>query len=621
MTLITIISIQQKKKLDSVINYYNSQAALVNSDPDLKNKMSGDILLIRTIKELIEQQKVSSSNNAEMTKTFTQMKKISDYSKQGEQYFRSNKMKESEEAFNSAISQVKDVENAFDRLKNIEKYNADVKALPLYNSAMKNLRNNKADAAFTEFSQVIRDYPTSSYSFQSLDQINKIVELKSKEETKPIDETKPKAIFSEANTLYNNKKYQESINKYYELIINYPTSTYIKDSTTNIQKINNIIVSEQKIDNMDEVTKEKFKSEYSKFLTAINRNELKDARDYYFNALNLIINPYTNETIPKFYEAEERYIASLLEGKVDKSSVSTKELEDKYRAEIDNLRKKYEDDIAKLSNTNTKDLENRHKLEIDALKKKYEDDIAKLASSNNTKALEDRHKTEIDALKKKYDDDIAKLASSNNTKDLEDKYKAEMDSLRKKYEADIARLTSSSTKELEEKHRLEIDALRKKYEAELDRSLRERMALDTRDIEEKLENKYKKELEFEKTKIIDDYKYQMEALRKEQDVNKVLTPTELISGKGSLYVGRVIERIDKSITFQLLSKDFVNYIGNGDRLTVIRRDKDNIERFVGYVDVLFITDSSLFARGIVTNETKLEIAPNDILIYTKKENK
>jgi len=514
------------RKFDSVVNYYNSQIDLVNSDNDLKSKMNGDLLLIRTTKELMKQMTLPKNNEVE---------------------------------------------------------------------------------------------------------------------------TKSRVIFNEATALFNIKKYQEAANLYYNLIMKYPSSSYIAETTNNLMKINDILVSGK---SNEETIRGNFRSEYSKFLTALNRNELKKARDSYFNALNIIINPYTNETIPKFHEVEERYIASILEAnrsgnsrieienlkkKYDddiaklnnRNSTKERELENKYKLEIENLKKKHDDDIAKLSSGNTtkdnKVLEDRYKLEIENLKKKYDDDIAKLNSSNTTKdnkVLEDRYKLEIENLKKKYDDDIAKLNSSNSTKEreLENKYKLEIENLKKKYESDTAKLSSSSssssssTKELEEKHKKELDDLRKKYESELEKTKKELTSVDTKSIENRLESEYRKKLE----KIENDYKSQINNLKREQYSSKPLESVEKISGDNDIYIGRVIERIDKTVTFQLLSREFTSYIANGDKLTVIRRDRDGKERFVGHINVISVTNSSLFARGVIFGETKLDIYPNDILVLPKK---
>ncbi len=536
----------------------------------------------------------------------------------------------------------------------------------------------KYDIAMNELSTIIKETPSSDYANMALNDIVKLADALSADSKIKDSDMKAKEIFEKASILSKNSKYREASSLFNQIITDYPFSSYTKEALENSLDLNTLLSNEE-FKKLDASLRDKFRLDYANFIEAYKKADYKSARDYYITALKNNFNKFTNETIEEFTDAEEKYIASLMNERgvsLDKeTSVKLEDLKKRLESELAKELKERDDVISEYKSEIT-----RLKDEYAAEKKKIEEGYKKILEETalKTKDVEAAKLKEYyeNELKTKESDFLKKLSEledktnlySSKTKELEDqneklvKKTQELETANKelgekstdkseieKIKKELAEKEEGIEKERKENAKIkeELSSLAKKYgdleekiksgqgsnAAELNKQLSElqkkyseleKQIVDNKSILDKqsaeLDKKYKEEIAIEKQNLKEEFIKQLENLRNEKKVELEIEKSKKEGEKVKLenkFVARIIELIDSSVTFQFLASDFTTKVSKGDILKIVRFDlKTNSEIEIGLIEISFSDRNSLFARGKIKEVfDKQSIRVNDLLKY------
>jgi len=398
---------QSLTKLNNIVKYYESRLDFINANDDLKTKMGTDLLMVESITRLINESKINSGFSEDYAKIVDKYKRISTYYKEAENNYGQKNYQKSNELYNKILSEFEEINFSYSKIKDIETKLQNNRALTYYNSALKNMQEQKYDIALTELSTIIKETPSSDYANMALNDIVKLADALSIGTRVKESDAKARELFNKGTTLSKNGQYKEAILLFNQVITDYPYSTLTKEALKNSIDLSNL-VSNEEFKRFSQALGEKFKEDYIKFIDAYKKADYKLARESYISALKNHFGRYTNETIGEFMDAEEKYIASLLSSnKLSSDKDVNKQIEELKLK----LESQYSNEIKNRDNKIT-DYQN----EISKLKANYEDE---------KKKIEDNYKKLItDASIKSKDEEVVKLKSfyENELKSKENEY-------------------------------------------------------------------------------------------------------------------------------------------------------------------------------------------------------
>ncbi|HOF00411.1 MAG TPA: hypothetical protein PK385_09820 [Spirochaetota bacterium] len=425
-------------KLDTVLRYYESRIDFVNANPDLKNKMVTDVFFVQSLNKYVSDLRSSSTFNKEYVELINKFKQINEYYKNAETFYSQRNWSRSSEEYDKVIAQINEVNSSYKRIKEIDKHIQNIKAANYYNSAVEYMKSGNYDLALNNFGNVIKETPMSDYTSQSVDSIfalsNTLLANKDKSEIEKINSANvgAKVLFDGGVRHLQNKRFDQAADSFSEVILKYPISDYAKQSHTNlVLSLQNKYKEEE--NKIYANLKSKFSDNYEKYKKLNDEGKFREARGYYFAALNSAFGIYTNETVEEFKRFEDRYIFDEIN---KNKGIDEKQL----KIQLETAKKEIEDEYNKLLNAQKE----KYEREIAAVNLKYSQEIASLTA-------------ERDNLKIAYDN-LLKSASANESlaaklKEYDEKLKQkdiELAELNAKYKASTENAGAAKL-ELEEK--------------------------------------------------------------------------------------------------------------------------------------------------------------------------
>lgn len=621
-----LVNIRQQKYdeaveiLNSAIKYYEARSDFVKQTPVLSRRMDTDLAFIQNIKNLIELSKINPNKEYDfLIKKFTN---ITQMYQRAENFYNEKNFDKAGKEYENILNEIKEINNSYQKLKEIEKQNQNRIAKNLFDQGIK--ENNK-EKAIQIFSTIIKTTPLSDYTERA---INEIINLSESEysgtniltQLKKEQDQKAEVIFNKAKSLTLANRLDEALNNYYEIITEYPYSKYIKDAAEEIKKINQTLALKKEKDTplttkqKDEELKTLFEKELIKFKEALKKGETENARKYYLEALQLAFNNYLDNSIKDFIALDDSYIKEQLKLKEQQLLSSEKEkvkIIKELQNQITEKNKTIDDYQRKINELSLNQPISKEKI---ALIEKYENQIKE---QNLT----------IEKLRQ-YISETEKSSNAiereNLLKDYENKLKLEKDKLenlkRQLYESyKTNNELLVKIQQIEEIKNQYSDLLKKYNELEKkynEKSIsKEEKSIIEKEIISKLEKELKTKYELEKEKEIQQEKARLqENFAKElkdyisQIKNFSLNADKNITDE-SLLFGRVTDIAGDSIVFQLLSlsKDISLNLKEGDIVEVVRVtfiDGKKNEIRIGYVKIRAINENSIYGRAEKISDIK-----------------
>ena len=301
-------------KLNALLKYYNSNLDFANSNANLKNKMNTDVFFVETIKSLIDKSKNNIMSNRDLSNIIDRFRSINASYQRAENLYNTGNLSKSLPEYENVLKGFDEVNNSYNKIIDINKISQNIKAEDYYNKAKDNMKNEKFDVALTLLSSVIREAPESDYANLALNDIISISNNLSLNSRINKDNEKAAGLMDDAEKLKTASNYQDALNLFENVIALYPFSSYTKKALDNIKNIYEIN-SSRNLGSKDAEIKSNFSESYKKFQDYYNKNDMENARKYYFEALKKAFDIYTDNSISNFKIAEDKYIEELVKDK------------------------------------------------------------------------------------------------------------------------------------------------------------------------------------------------------------------------------------------------------------------------------------------------------------------
>ncbi len=243
--------------------------------------------------------------------TINKFTKISTHYKKAQILYKQKRHEQSAKEYLKVSQEFDEIKTANKMLKEIEMKEQNNKALSLYNKALVSMKSKKYDTAFTQLSTVIKETPASNYTNQALSDLLKIANSLSIQDKISIANKTAKKLYNKAESLKKSRNHDEAIKYYNQIITDYPYSDYIRKAFDGIKNAE-IILKKKDFEQYDDKIKKKFMPEYEKYSKYYEKGDIENARKYYFEALRMAFDIYTNNSITEFKEVEDKYIELLL---------------------------------------------------------------------------------------------------------------------------------------------------------------------------------------------------------------------------------------------------------------------------------------------------------------------
>jgi len=536
------------------------------------------------------------------------------------------------------------------------KVNQDAKEL--FTKASQLEQNKFYKDAIDSYNQIILNYPSSTYTKDALSSSQRLIYFLNEEGLKQIDYNLRENFKLDYNKFLEafQKSDFKSAREFYFNALKNSFNIYTDNSIPTFRD-----VEEKYIASLLESSGKAGTEVFSKQLADLKATLEKQYNEELDKQKKLISSKYEDD-IAKMKDEFEKEKLKLLQEKKDLEENYKKLLADTAsnleKQEINKLKNFYEDEITKkdkeIDNLNTQinSLNNDYSTQLSSKSKEIQDkdnlitakikEIQDKDSQITTKIKEigDKDREISDRLKEISDRD-KQITEKNKElenfallkKQLEEKeneLKAEKENLNK-VKQELVDL-SKKLNELEEKLKVagkedvaklsqQLSDLQVKYSG-LEKELvetRNNVEIKRAEIEEFYKKQKNIEVEQEKQKLREDFVKELSKLKNEKLVSDEMDKNKKQEDSYQVvrFIGRIVELIDDSMTFQFLSIEIVKTINKNDKLKIIRfvqEGKEKKEVEIGEVQLTFTDPNSLFGRvKIISIKENASIQVNDLL--------
>jgi hypothetical protein len=407
------------RNLEGVIKYYRSNRAIVDNNEQLKEKMETDLFFVDTISSLIEESRQVSTFNQEYASIVNRLNKATDYYRQAETLYNRRNYEQAATQYALVLKQFDSINKAHEKSFIVEEKIQDILAASNYQKAVSSMKLNQYETALVHLSSVIKESPRSSYVDQALKDILDITSTLSLETASTDDNKQAARLYERAQSQTKNQRYDDALDTYYKIIVDYPSSTYVASALNQSLALKDLM-NQQGISKLDDQMRDRFSRDYERFIKARESGNLERAREYYFSALKSAFNVYADNSIADFQDLEDEYIAMLLS---ENKSTSESDLSSQMAAIENRLKKQHQAEMEALRNELTEDYDkalSNAENQLNAEKKIAES----LREDKNT--LE----TELASLQNDYEKMKLKAdaASSADIQKIEQQFKKDLES-------------------------------------------------------------------------------------------------------------------------------------------------------------------------------------------------
>lgn len=283
---------------ETISSLKSSEFVISNENKELKLKI-----------EEYEKKLVDLENTSEIINKF---EKINYHFTQAKRYLDNKNYINATNEYKNALNIINHVKISYENIQKIQKDLDNEKASDLYDKALKNISNKRYNIALNQLETIIRETPNSDYTNNALRTILSITnQLTDKDKISSQNESARTLITNADNKLKNNN-FNEALDLYYNVILNYPYSIYTERALKNIMNMNKTLLK-NKFDDFNKDLKNSFKEEYDVYIGYYKKGYYEKARNFYFEILNKIFGDYTHNSILSFKEFEDQYIEMLIE--------------------------------------------------------------------------------------------------------------------------------------------------------------------------------------------------------------------------------------------------------------------------------------------------------------------
>lgn len=445
-------------KFNLILDYYQSQSDFVLSDQELKSKMSTDIAFVSVITRLINDSKNTPLYNQDFQKIITQFKKVNQYYAQAEESFRNKNYEQAEKNYKNALNEVELISLSYDRIQAIETEIQNTRAIQYYEDSLALMNVNQFENALQGFKNIVEKTPLSDYKTQALENIIALSKQISNTEDTPVISQKAKRLFDEAEELENSKAYNKAIEKYQQVITDYPSSRYTARALNKTLSIQSLIET-QKLSSLEITLRSNFRTKYNEFVENYESGNLFAARNSYLQALKNAFNSYTENSIDTFIKAEDEYIKSLLS---EETGLTQQELNEK----LSEARTELENEFNRQLTEQKQNLESEKNNIIEEYEKKLREASVSGENLEQLKEIQEKYETQL----KQKDVEIAELSGlKSQNEELEtqlNRQQEEITELNSKYETQLkerekllTRLKEAEGGQINEKLQKELQTL------------------------------------------------------------------------------------------------------------------------------------------------------------------
>ncbi len=213
--------------------------------------------------------------------------------------------------YEKILSEFNEINDSYKKIQSIQANYQNLLAIDLYKNGIASYNKGDFISSYNFFSELLIKAPQSTYVKDSLDKLLLISKLLNDKERENIDNTSTQKIFKEAQNLINKKEYKAALEKYKQIIVNYPYSKQTEQALKEYEMGVELLRSSDK-EIYDKELIAKFNENYNFFSRYYKEGNIERARKYYFIALQHAFDMYTNFSLNDFKEIDDKYIELLI---------------------------------------------------------------------------------------------------------------------------------------------------------------------------------------------------------------------------------------------------------------------------------------------------------------------
>ena len=295
-------------QLTNLDNQIKDQLNNLAQDKDKQNELLTDKSKLET--RLKEYEKTIDYYN-QYADVVNKFKNIQVYFNSANASFKIKNFTKSAEDFKKVINELDEVRTSYENLAISEKSIQNETAKKYLDKGIAYIKLKNYNNAIENFTTIIKETPDSDYTKDALDNIFKITNQLNDQQKIDKENFIAKGLIEKANFYLNAKNYKEAQNIYYSIITQHPLSSYLKEAADKSFEIRDTL-HQMSLNNFTKDIQEKFTVDYNKFEDYNKKGDIEKARNYYFESLNKTFGDYSNNTINKFKQFEDKYIEILI---------------------------------------------------------------------------------------------------------------------------------------------------------------------------------------------------------------------------------------------------------------------------------------------------------------------